>query len=580
MFKTRQLRFFNFVFMTIKTEFYWIVLAFFLATKANAQDRIVGMTHATRSEVMAQNGMVATSHPLATQIGIDILKQGGNAIDAAIAANAALGLMEPTGCGIGGDLFAIVWDPKASKLFGLNASGRSPKALTLEHFKEKGLDKIPAHGPLPVSVPGAVDGWYTLHKRFGKMPMRQNLAPAIRYAEDGFPVTQLIAYYLQYVKRFQEKGFPNIQETYVHQNGGRLPKEGEIYKNQYLANTYKILAEKGRDGFYKGDIAKTIADFIQGQGGFLSEGDLADHKSEWVDPVSVNYRGYDVWELPPNGQGIAALQMLQILKQYDFNDIDFGSTEHLHRFVEAKKLAFEDRARYYADMNFAKVPVNELISSEYGARRFKEIGDRAGNYKAGEISAGETIYLTVADKDGMMVSLIQSNYRGMGSGMVPPKLGFMLQDRGELFSLKEGQANTYEPGKRPFHTIIPAFITKDGKPWVSFGVMGGDFQPQGHCQIVMNLIDFGMNLQEAGDAPRWDHTGSSSPTGKDAGGKGEIRVESGISSITIRGLQSRGHKVGTTRGAYGGYQAIMWDEKNKVYRGASESRKDGQAGGY
>lgn len=544
------------------------------------QDRVLGETFATRSEVLAQNGMVATSHPLATQIGLDILKNGGNAIDAAIAANAALGLMEPTGCGIGGDLFAIVWDAETKKLYGLNASGRSPQNLTLEYFEKQNIDKIPALGPLPVSVPGAVDGWFELHKKFGSMDMDEILSPAISYAENGFPLTQLISHYMKSVKFYQSKEFKNIEDTYIKQNNNRLPGEGEIYKNPYLANTYRTIAKKGRDAYYKGELAKIITDFIQEEGGFLSMNDMVSHHSEWVEPVSVNYRGYDIWELPPNGQGIAALQMLQILEGFDFSNIEFGSTKHLHLFTEAKKLAFEDRAKYYADMDFSKIPVTELLSDSYADERRKLISDKASAYKAGEISVGETIYLTVADKEGNMISLIQSNYRGMGSGMVPPKLGFMLQDRGELFSLKQGQANTYEPGKRPFHTIIPAFITKDGKPFLSFGVMGGDFQPQGHAQIVMNIIDFGMNIQEAGDAPRWEHYGSSTPTGIPAEGKGGINVESGISYETVRGLIGKSHKVGFQRGIYGGYQAIQWDDENKVYRGASESRKDGQAAGY
>ena len=561
-------------------KYAFVLISLFCLAILSGQDRITGETFATRSEVLAQNGMVATSHPLATQIGLDILKNGGNAIDAAIAANAALGLMEPTGSGIGGDLFAIVWDGKTKKLYGLNASGRSPQKLTLAYFEKENMEKIPSYGPLPVSVPGAVDGWFTLHEKFGSLPMKELLAPAINYAEKGLPLTQLIAWYLQFATRFKEMGFPNIEDTYMNQNKGKLPGEGEIYRNPYLADTYRKIAAGGRDAFYKGPVAATIANFIQEQGGFLSVEDLAQHASEWVEPVSVNYRGYDVWELPPNGQGIAALQMLQILEGYDFSKIPFGSAEHLHLFTEAKKLAFEDRAKYYADMDFIRVPVKELLSDNYAADRRKLIDQRAGMYEAGEISAGETIYMTVADKEGTMISLIQSNYRGMGSGMVPPKLGFMLQDRGELFSLKRGQANTYEPGKRPFHTIIPAFITKDGDPFVSFGVMGGDFQPQGHTQIVMNLIDFGMNLQEAGDAPRWDHTGTSTPTGKKAINTGEIRLESGISYETIRGLIDRGHQVGFGRGIYGGYQAILWDKVNKVYHGASESRKDGQAAGY
>tara|TARA_Y100000034_G_scaffold137038_1_gene219360 strand:- start:312618 stop:314366 length:1749 start_codon:yes stop_codon:yes gene_type:complete len=565
----------------MKTISTCLLFVFFTSIFTTAQDRITGKSWATRSEVLGQNGMVATSHPLATQIGLDVLKKGGNAIDAAIAANAALGLMEPTGCGIGGDLFAIVWDAKTKKLYGLNASGRSPKDLNLDYFEKNNMEKIPSHGPLPVSVPGAVDGWFELHKKFGSKPMTEILAPAIGYAEKGFPLTELIAWYLnRTVPFFKSKGFPNIVDTYETQNGGKLPQEGEIYKNPYLANTYRKIAQGGRDAFYKGDIAKTIGKFIKEQGGFLSAKDLAAHKSQWVEPVSVNYRGYDVWELPPNGQGIAALQMLQILKGYDFSKIEFGSAEHLHLFTEAKKLAFEDRAKYYADMDFFDVPVEELLSEDYAKKRRAQITNRAGTYNAGKISAGETIYMTVADKDGTMISLIQSNYRGMGSGMAPPKLGFMLQDRGELFSLKRNQANTFEPGKRPFHTIIPAFVTKDGKPFMSFGVMGGDFQPMGHTQIIMNIVDFGMNLQEAGDAPRWDHTGGASPMGKTTTNTGMIRTESGIPYSTIRGLMDRGHRIGTARGVYGGYQAIMWDDKNKVYRGASESRKDGQAAGY
>ena len=542
-----------------------------------AQDRITGSNFVTRSEVIAKNGMVATSHPLATQIGLDILKKGGSAIDAAIAANAALGLMEPTGSGIGGDLFAIVWDAKTQQLYGLNASGRSPKSLTLKYFKDNNYKKIPSHGSLPVSVPGCVDGWFELHAKFGKLSMEEILNPAITYANEGFPITELIGYYLERSIPFLGSKFPNVKDTY--NVNGETPKKGMIFKNPYLANTYSKIAKGGRDAFYKGEIAKTISNFIKEQGGFLSYSDLRNHKSEWVEPVSVNYRGYDVWELPPNGQGIAALQMLNIIEQYDFSKIKYGSAEHIHIVTEAKKLAFEDRAKYYADMDFAQVPVKELLSKEYAAERQNEIKNRAGIYKAGEISKGETVYLTAADKDGNMISLIQSNYRGMGSGMVPPKLGFMLQDRGELFNLEEGFFNTYAPEKRPFHTIIPAFITKNGKPFVSFGVMGGDFQPQGHTQIVMNLIDFGMNLQEAGDAPRIEHRGSSSPVGEKMINSGEIRLESGFDFEVIQKLISKGHNIGYG-GSFGGYQAIMYDKKNKVYYGASESRKDGQAAGY
>lgn len=558
-------------------KYFIIFLVVLSASHIYAQDRLTGSNFVTRSEVIAKNGMVATSHPLATQIGLDILKQEGSAIDAAIAANAALGLMEPTGSGVGGDLFAIVWDAKTQQLYGLNASGRSPEKLTLQYFKENGYKKIPSLGPLPVSVPGCVDGWFELHKKFGKLPMDQILAPAIKYANEGFPVTELIGYYLQRSVPYLASKFPNVMDTYSI--NGKAPSKGNIFKNKYLAATYTKIAKGGRDAFYKGEIAKTIAEFIKEQGGFLNYNDLSTHKSEWVKPVSTNYRGYDIWELPPNGQGIAALQMLNIIEQYDFSKIKYGSADHIHIVTEAKKLAFEDVAEYYADMDFAKVPVQQLISKEYAKTRKELIKEVAGIFNPGKISGGDTVYLTAADKDGNMISLIQSNYRGMGSGMVPPKLGFMLQDRGELFSLEEGEFNTYEPKKRPFHTIIPAFITKDAKPFVSFGVMGGDFQPQGHVQIVMNLIDFGMNLQEAGDAPRMEHVGSSSPTGEKVTDTGEIKLESGFTFEVIKKLIDKGHKVGYG-GYFGGYQAIMYDSENGVYYGASESRKDGQAAGY
>ncbi|RKQ51358.1 gamma-glutamyltranspeptidase/glutathione hydrolase [Roseivirga pacifica] len=550
-----------------------------IAAQLNAQDRITGKTWATRSEVIAQHGMAATSQPLATQVALDILKKGGNAIDAAIAANAVLGLVEPTGNGVGGDLFAIIWDAKTEQLYGLNASGRSPYSLSLEYFKKNGYEKIPAYGPLPVSVPGAVDGWFEMHGKFGSIEMQEILQPAIDYANNGFPVSELIAWYMEQGAKNLAR-FPGFKETYMP--NGRTPRKGEVFKNPGLANTLDKIAKGGRDAFYKGDIAKTVADYIEQLGGFLSEKDFADHTSEWVEPVSVNYRGYDVWELPPNGQGVAALQMLQILEQYDIKSMGFGSKEYIHTFTEAKKLAFEDRAKFYADMDFYKTPVEWLISDEYAKQRKQLIKpNQAGRaYPAGQLKDGDTIYMTVADKDGNMVSLIQSNYRGMGSGMTPPGLGFILQDRGELFSLEEGHANVYEPHKRPFHTIIPAFITKDGKPFVSFGLMGGATQPQGHAQIVINLIDFGMNLQEAGDAPRILHNGSSQPTGGTMTDGGVLQLESGIDYEVIRELVKMGHKISWNVGSYGGYQAIMWDDVNKVYYGASESRKDGQAAGY
>ncbi len=556
----------------------FLTFLFLTVIFVNAQDRITGLNFATRSEVIAQNGMACTSQPLATQAALDILKAGGNAIDAAIAANAVLGLVEPTGNGIGGDLFAIVWDAKTKKLYGLNASGRSPYNLTLDYFKENGIDKIPSYGPLPVSVPGCVDGWFELHEKFGKTPMNEVLQPAVNYARNGFPLTETIAYYWNrssFLKRY-----PGFEEIFFP--GGNAPKKGEIFKNPYLASTLELIGKEGRDVFYKGEIAEKIVAYMKENGGFLSMKDFQDHSSEWVEPISTNYRGYDVWELPPNGQGTAVLQMLNILENYDIASMGFGSPEYMHLFIEAKKLAFEDRAKYYSDMDFNDIHVKELISKEYAKERIALINEKraARSYPAGELEQGNTIYLTTADKDGNMVSLIQSNYRGMGSGMTPGKLGFILQDRGELFALEEGHMNVYEPHKRPFHTIIPAFITKDGEPFISFGLMGGAMQPQGHTQIVCNIIDFGMNLQEAGDAPRINHSGSSQPTGEEMTDGGTVSLESGFSYETIRALMSKGHKISYAKGPYGGYQAIMWDGKNKVYFGASESRKDGQAAGY
>ncbi len=544
-----------------------------------SQDRITGREFATRSEVIAQNGMAATSQPLATQVALDILKKGGNAIDAAIAANAVLGVVEPTGCGVGGDLFALIWSADKGKLYGLNASGKSPRSLKLDYFRNNGYQMIPSYGPLSVSVPGCVDGWFEMHDMFGRLPMRDILQPAINYAREGFPVTEVIAYYLDKNAQLL-KEYPNIKETYMPR--GNAPSKGEIFRNPALANTLEKIAMGGRNEFYQGSIAKAIDLFMKSQGGFLSYEDLARHHSEWVEPVSSSYRGYDVWELPPNGQGIATLQILNILEGFDIATMGYGSADYIHVFTEAKKLAYEDRAKYYADPRFSAVPVNQLISKEYAAKRRRLINrEKAAKiYDPGRLEAGNTIYLTVADKYGNMVSLIQSNYRGMGSGMCPTGLGFVLQDRGEMFSLEEGHANVYAPGKRPFQTIIPGFVSRNGKPWLSFGVMGGDMQPQGQVQILVNLIDFKMNLQEAGDAPRMHHIGSSEPTGEQMTDGGILLLENGFRWEVIQKLIIMGHKVQWDLGGYGGYQAIMWDDKNKVWYGASESRKDGQAAGY
>lgn len=558
-----------------------ILLLSVLAIQSIAQTRSTGKYFASRSETLARNGMAATSHPLATEAALDILKKGGNAMDAAVAANALMGLVEPTGNGIGGDLFAIIWDAKTKKLYGLNASGRSPKSLNIDYFQAKGMNTIPMVGPLPISVPGCVDGWYSIHAKFGTLPMPQLLAPAIYYAREGFPVTEIIAN--RWAREVPNRiKFPNFKEMFTFD--GRAPQKGEVFKNPQLANTLEKIAKGGRDAYYKGDIARTIDAFMKKNGGFLSYEDLAAHHSDWIEPVSTNYRGYDVWELPPNGQGIAVLQMLNILEGYDLKTMGFGSPEYMHVFIEAKKLAYADRAKFYADMDFNKIPVDWLISKEYAAERRKLIDENraARTVDAGELNQGHTIYLTTADKEGNMVSLIQSNYGGMGSGMVPDGLGFGLHNRGQMFNVRDkNHFNAFEPGKRPFTTIIPGFVTKDGAPFMTLGLMGGAIQPQGHAQILINMIDFGMNVQEAGDAPRIDHSGSSEPTGSIMTDGGTVFLETGFSYEVTRSLICKGHEVSYGRmDQFGGYQAIKYDAKNKVYYGASESRKDGYAGGY
>jgi gamma-glutamyltranspeptidase/glutathione hydrolase len=548
-----------------------------------AVERPVGRDFVTRSVAVGQHGMAATSQPLATLAAIEILKAGGNAIDAAIAANAVLCVTEPTGAGLGGDLFAMVWDAKSKKLYGLNASGRSPQGLTLEEFKRQGITVIPKLGPLTISTPGCVDGWSELHARFGKLPLVDVLAPAIRTAREGYPVTEVIAQaWADGVKDRQD--LPGFAETFLIE--GQAPKPGQLFRNEPLAATLEKIAVGGSDAFYRGDIARSVDAFMRSVGGFLRFEDLASHRSEWVEPVSVNYRGHDVWELPPNGQGVTALQMLQILQGFDLRKAGFGSADHFHWMIEAKKLAFEDRARFFADPAFAEAPTAGLITPTYADVRRKLVDPlkAAKTFDAGNpaLREGDTVYLATADSDRNMVSLIQSNFRGMGSGLCPTGLGFGLQNRGELFDLTPGRANTYAPGKRPFHTIIPAMVTKDGQPVMAFGVMGGDMQPQGHVQILVNLFDFDMGLQEAGDAPRFCHDGSTSPTGVAAdpdGGK--VMLEPGVPMETVRELIRRGHVVtAAAPPEFGGYQAIWFDAAAGVYTGATESRKDGIALGF
>jgi gamma-glutamyltranspeptidase/glutathione hydrolase len=535
-----------------------------------------------RSVVMAPNAMVATSHPLAAQAGLEILRKGGNAVDAAITVNAVLGLVEPMSCGIGGDLFAIVWDSKTQKLYGLNASGRSPYLATREFFAKRKLTEIPDLGPLPWSVPGCVDGWEELRKRFGTLSLDALLQPAIGYAEGGFPVSEVIT---EHWRNAVPKLKPHPDSVRTFLPWGRSPRPGEVFKNPNLASTYREIARGGRDAFYKGRIASEIVAYSDRNGGLFTVKDFADHTSTWVQPVSTTYRGYEVWELPPPGQGIAVLQMLNILEGYDLKAMGPDSADYWHVLTEAKKLAYADRARFYTDPDFVKVPVAELISKPYAEQRRKLINVQkarkkvpAGDAKLGQ---GDTVYLTVVDKDRNCVSLIQSNYFGFGSGMVPGELGFALQNRGSLFALDEKHLNRLEPHKRPFHTIIPAMVTLKGRPWFVFGVMGGDMQPQGQVQVLVNLIDFGMNVQEAGDAPRIEHVGSATPKGKaGAPDGGQLKAERGLAPGVLFELFRRGHQVSMVLRNGGGYQGILIDPKTNMLQGASEYRTDGTAVGY
>lgn len=545
-------------------------------------DRPFGWPQQSRSETLARNGIVATSHPLASQAGLDALRSGGNAVDAAIAANAMLGVVEPMSCGIGGDLFAIVWDAKTEKLYGLNASGRSPRRLTRQVFADLELDAIPEAGPLSWSVPGCVSGWQALLDRFGSRPLADLLQPSIATAESGFPVTQTIAGYWAGSEESLQK-YPSSAKTFLV-DGQRAPQEGEVFRNPLLAASYRQLADEGADAFYHGQLARQMIRFSEQEGGYLSLEDLQNHTADWVQPVSTDYRGYRVWELPPNGQGIAALQMLNVLETFDLAAYGPGHPEYLHRLIEAKKLAFADRAQFYADMDFADVPVSQLISKAYGRRQAERIdpGRAASDVPAGDprLAHGDTIYLTVVDKDRNCCSLIQSIYFGFGSQMAMGDLGFAMQNRGALFALSDDHPNRLEPGKRPFHTIIPAMVTRDDRPYFCFGVMGGDMQPQGHVQVLVNLIDFKMNVQAAGDAARLRHAGSATPTGLPAEGVGVVTVESGISDQTVAALQAKGHIVQRDRSGYGGYQGILIDWQRGVLRGGSEVRKDGMAVGY
>jgi gamma-glutamyltranspeptidase/glutathione hydrolase len=574
----------------------------------------------TRSSVVAPNGAAATAHPLATQTALDVLKAGGSAVDAAIAANAMLGLVEPTGNGIGGDLFAIVWDPETQQLYGYNGSGRSPMGATLDDMQAKADEfmqgeEIPPFGAAPVTVPGTVDGWYALHGKFGKRPMNMNLEPAIQYARNGAPIPEVIAYYWgRNATRLQEAAdsgmleeFDNAKATYF----SPAPKEGSLFRNPDLADTLERIAYKGRDEFYSGETAHIMGDYFERIGGFLTYEDFAAHTGEWVEPICVTYRGdYKVCELPPNTQGIAALQMLQMLERFDLRGMGFGSADSIMAQVEAKRLAFADRAAGYADPQTSGIDPAIFVRPGYNAERADtiDLGQAMAPPAPGfadadaKLNDGDTTYLTVTDKDGMMVSLIQSNYRGMGTGLVADGLGFMFQDRGQLFSLDPDHPNVFEPGKRPFHTIIPAFAFKKDmpgcqvraepieqacpfEPWLSFGLMGGGMQPQGHVQVILNLVDFDMGLQEAGDAARWEHVGGCEPTDDLTGDAcerdmGVVHLESGIPPETRAELEARGHTVECCKANAGGYQAIMRDFESGAWIAATEMRKDGSADGY
>ena len=542
-----------------------------------------GRGRAVRSTTWGANGMVCCSQPLAAAAGLDMLKAGGSAIDAAIATNACLGLMEPTACGLGGDLFAITWDPKVGQLTGLNASGRAPLAISIDKVPPDEDGTIPLHSPYAWSVPGAAEGWFELHARYGKLELAQLLAPAIQYAEEGFPLSPVIAGEWHFgAESHQDKA--GFAEVFMPR--GRAPKEGELIRNPALARTLRDLAAEGRPFLRSGRFAEAIVAYSRANGGFFAAVDFERNEPTWVEPVGSDYRGYTVWELPPNSQGIAALQNLNLLETFDLASLGRESADFWHILIEAKKVAYADRARYYTDPAFATVPVAELVSKDYARERVKRIDmERAAlgvsHGDPAALNRKETTYLCAADREGMMVSFIQSNYTGFGSGYAVPELGIGLQNRGNMFALDPEHPNRLEPGKRPFQTIIPAFITKDGAPLVAFGLMGGDMQPQGHAQVVVNLVDFEMNLQEAGDAARFRHTGSSEPTGTLMSEGGLVSVERGVPETVVAELERRGHRFHRQPpNQVGGYQAIYRDPASGVYAGATESRKDGAALGW
>jgi gamma-glutamyltranspeptidase / glutathione hydrolase len=559
----------------------------------HAGDRIAGSSFASRSAAMGCFGAAGTAHPLATLTAIETLKRGGSAADAAIAANACLGFLEPTSAGLGGDCYVLMWDPKLGKVVGLAGSGRSPKSLSLETARSRAKNGVlPSLGAISVSTPGALDAWWTLHQRYGRLKWAELFEPAIHFCESGVPVPQIIGFYIKRNMAIFTRPGSGVEETanalHTYAPGGHAPSEGDVFRNPDLARTYRAIADGGRDAFYDGPIAHTIDAYFKRIGGWLSYEDLRDQHAEWNEPLVTSYRGVDVYAMAANTQGLATLQMLNILENFDLRNMGFQSAASLHTQVEAKRLAYEDRARYYADPKFSKIPIEWLNSKAYAAERAKLIRPDSiltPIYPGHAPSHGDTTYFTVSDIDGMMISMIQSNFRGMGSGLVADGLGFMFQDRGELFSLVDGHPNLYQPGKRPFQTIIPGFVTKGGKPWMSFGVMGGDMQPQGQSQVIINRVDYGLDIQAAGDSPRWHHEGSSQTMGEDAvglGPKGILRLEAGIPKVTRQALIELGWPMGASDGGFGRYECIepRMNGSDRVYAAASEMRADGVALAY
>ncbi len=559
----------------------------------HAGDRPAGASFATRSAALGCSGAAGTAHPLATQVAIEMLQKGGSAVDAAIAANAMLGFVEPTSSGLGGDCYAFVWDPKTAKLEGMASSGKSPKSLTLETARSRAVNGVlPKLGAVTVSTPGALGGWWALHQRYGKLKWAELFEPAIHYCEAGSPTPQIIGYYIKRNMAIFLKPGSGVEETanavHTYMPGGKAPNEYDVRRNPDLARTYRMIAEGGRDAFYDGPIAQTIDEYFKRIGGWLSASDLREHQAEWVTPLVTQYRGVDVYAMGANTQGLATLQMLNIIEQFDMRGLGFQSAQSLQVQIEAKRLAYEDRARFYADPHFAKIPVAWLNSKEYAKQRAKLIQlDKILTpvYPGQAPSHGDTTYFSTADKDGMMVSMIQSNFRGMGSGLVADGLGFMFQDRGELFSLQDGHPNIYAPGKRPFQTIIPGFASRNGVPWLAFGVMGGDMQPQGQTQIIVNRVDYGLDVQAAADSPRWHHEGSSQSMGEDPPGlgpKGILRLEAGVPSATRDALIALGWPMGASDGGFGRYECVenRREGADRVYAAASEMRADGVALAY